>query len=80
MKLAAQTTFSERAGRTIGWMWRGFVRLDLKAHGRLVAQGLKRVRAGAMPVGLASLFTASGRKAPSAVVTASDSITRSKGP
>ena len=31
---------------------------------RLVAQGLRRVRAGAMPVGLASLFEASGRSAP----------------
>ncbi len=29
---------------------------------RLVAQGLKRVRAGAMPCGLASLFTAAARK------------------
>jgi single-stranded-DNA-specific exonuclease len=38
------------------------VRLDTNNR-RLVAQGLKRVRAGAMPVGLASLFTAAGRKA-----------------
>ena len=30
---------------------------------RLVAQGLKRVRAGAMPPGLAALFTAAGRDA-----------------
>jgi single-stranded-DNA-specific exonuclease len=29
---------------------------------RLVAQGLKRIRAGAMPCGLASLFTAAGRQ------------------
>jgi single-stranded-DNA-specific exonuclease len=36
------------------------VRLDANNR-RLVAQGLKRVRAGAMPVGLASLFTAAGR-------------------
>ncbi len=36
------------------------VRLDANNR-RLVAQGLKRVRAGAMPAGLASLFTASGR-------------------
>lgn len=39
MKLAAQTTFAERAGRTLGRMWRGFVRLDRKANGWLVAQG-----------------------------------------
>ena len=38
------------------------VRLDANNR-RLVAQGLKRVRAGAMPAGLASLFTASGRAA-----------------
>jgi len=39
------------------------VRLDANNR-RLVAQGLKRVRAGAMPVGLASLFVASARSAP----------------
>ncbi|MDO9199288.1 single-stranded-DNA-specific exonuclease RecJ [Rhodoferax sp.] len=39
------------------------VKLDANNR-RLVAQGLKRVRAGAMPVGLASLFEASGRSAP----------------
>ena len=38
------------------------VKLDANNR-RLVAQGLKRVRAGTMPAGLASLFTASGRKA-----------------
>ena len=38
------------------------VKLDANNR-RLVAQGLKRVRAGAMPAGLASLFTASGRAA-----------------
>ncbi len=38
------------------------VRLDPNNR-RLVAQGLKRVRAGALPPGLASLFTASGRVA-----------------
>ena len=37
------------------------VRLDANNR-RLVAQGLKRVRTGAMPVGLASLFAAAGRK------------------
>ena len=38
------------------------VRLDANNR-RLVAQGLKRVRAGAMPAGLASLFAAAGRNA-----------------
>jgi single-stranded-DNA-specific exonuclease len=41
------------------------VKLDLNNR-RLVAQGLKRVRAGAMPAGLAALFTAAARKAPMA--------------
>jgi len=39
MTPAAQTTFAERAGRTLGRMWRGSVRLDRKANGWLVAQG-----------------------------------------
>jgi single-stranded-DNA-specific exonuclease len=39
------------------------VKLDANNR-RLVAQGLKRVRAGAMPAGLASLFVAAGRSAP----------------
>ena len=39
MKPAAQTTFAERAGRTLGRMWCGFVRLDRKSNGWLVAQG-----------------------------------------
>ncbi len=38
------------------------VRLDTNNR-RLVAQGLKRVRAGAMPPGLAALFAAAARKA-----------------
>ena len=38
------------------------VKLDANNR-RLVAQGLKRVRAGALPAGLASLFVASGRAA-----------------
>ncbi len=38
------------------------VRLDANNR-RLVAQGLKRVRDGAMPAGLAALFTAAGRDA-----------------
>ena len=45
------------------------VRLDANNR-RLVAQGLKRVRAGAMPPGMASLFTAAGRRA--AVATTFD--------
>ena len=39
------------------------VKLDANNR-RLVAQGLKRIRAGHLPAGLASLFTAAGRKAP----------------
>ena len=39
------------------------VRLDANNR-RLVAQGLKRVRAQALPAGLASLFIAAGRSAP----------------
>jgi single-stranded-DNA-specific exonuclease len=39
------------------------VRLDANNR-RLVAQGLKRVRAGALPAGLSSLFGAAGRSAP----------------
>ncbi len=41
------------------------VKLDANNR-RLVAQGLKRIRAGALPCGLAALFTASGRKPPAA--------------
>ena len=41
------------------------VKLDANNR-RLVAQGLKRIRAGALPCGLAALFTASGRKLPAA--------------
>jgi single-stranded-DNA-specific exonuclease len=37
------------------------VKLDANNR-RLVAQGLKRIRAGAVPCGLAALFTAAGRK------------------
>ncbi len=43
------------------------VKLDANNR-RLVAQGLRRIRAGAMPVGLAALFTAAGRK-PNAATT-----------
>jgi len=39
------------------------VRLDANNR-RLVAQGLKRVRAGALPAGMAGLFSAAGRQAP----------------
>ena len=45
------------------------VRLDANNR-RLVAQGLKRIRAGALPAGLAALFTAAGRVA--AVATSFD--------
>ncbi|MBA2962514.1 MULTISPECIES: single-stranded-DNA-specific exonuclease RecJ [Ramlibacter] len=38
------------------------VKLDANNR-RLVAQGLKRIRAGALPCGLAALFAAAGRKA-----------------
>ncbi len=41
------------------------VKLDANNR-RLVAQGLKRVRAGTMPPGLAALFTAAGRQAAAA--------------
>ena len=39
------------------------VKLDANNR-RLVAQGLKRIRAGQMPAGVAALFTAASRKAP----------------
>jgi single-stranded-DNA-specific exonuclease len=41
------------------------VKLDANNR-RLVAQGLKRIRAGAMPAGLQALFSAAGRQAASA--------------
>ena len=41
------------------------VKLDANNR-RLVAQGLKRIRAGALPVGVQALFVAAGRKAPAA--------------
>ena len=41
------------------------VRLDANNR-RLVAQGLKRIRAGQMPAGVAALFHAAGRKAQAA--------------
>ncbi len=41
------------------------VRLDANNR-RLVAQGLRRIRAGAMPAGIAALFRAAGRNAPTA--------------
>ena len=41
------------------------VKLDANNR-RLVAQGLKRIRAGQMPAGVAALFHAAGRKAPAA--------------
>ncbi|MEW9898010.1 DUF3742 family protein [Chitinivorax sp. PXF-14] len=39
MKTAAQTTFAERIGRTLGWAWRGCARLDQRAQGWLHAKG-----------------------------------------
>ena len=39
MKTAAQTTFAERLGRTLGRAWRGCARLDRRAQGGLLAQG-----------------------------------------
>jgi single-stranded-DNA-specific exonuclease len=41
------------------------VKLDANNR-RLVAQGLRRIRAGALPAGMAALFTAAGRRAPTA--------------
>jgi single-stranded-DNA-specific exonuclease len=41
------------------------VKLDANNR-RLVAQGLRRIRAGAMPAGIAALFKAAGRNAPTA--------------
>jgi hypothetical protein len=40
MKSAAQNTFAERVGRALGRVWRSCVRLDRKANGWLVAQGV----------------------------------------
>jgi len=39
MKTAAQTTFAERLGRTLGRAWRGCARLDQRAQGWLLARG-----------------------------------------
>ena len=39
MKTAAQTTFAERLGRTLGRAWKGCARLDRRAQGWLLAQG-----------------------------------------
>lgn len=47
MKPAVHTTCAEHAGRTLGRMWRGFVRLDRKALGWLVAKGWAPGMAGA---------------------------------
>lgn len=40
MKRAGQTTFPKRLGRALGRGWRGCVRLDRRAQGWLIAQGL----------------------------------------
>lgn len=39
MRTAAQTTFAERLGRTLGRAWRGCARLDRRAQGWLLARG-----------------------------------------
>ena len=39
MKTAAQPTFAERLGRTLGRAWRGCARLDRRAQGWLLARG-----------------------------------------
>jgi hypothetical protein len=39
MKTAAQTTFAERLGRTLGRVWRSCARLDRRAQGWLLARG-----------------------------------------
>lgn len=39
MKTAAQTTFAERLGRTMGRTWRSCARLDRRAQGWLLARG-----------------------------------------
>ena len=39
MQPAAQTTFAVRAGRALGGLWRGCVRLDRRATNLLVAKG-----------------------------------------
>ena len=48
MKAAAQTTFPERVGRTLGRLWRGCVRLDRRAKYGLVAKGWAPGMAGAV--------------------------------
>ncbi|GHU36728.1 hypothetical protein AGMMS50256_33730 [Betaproteobacteria bacterium] len=40
MKSTAQTPFAERAGRTLGRAWETALRLERKANGYLVAQGM----------------------------------------
>jgi len=57
MKTAAQTTFAERLGRTLGRAWRGCARLDRRAQGWLRGQGLAPdlVQAASLVVKLAAL-------------------------
>jgi len=40
MKTTAQTTFAERAGRTLGQLWKGYVRLERRANGWLVMRSV----------------------------------------
>ena len=48
MRTAAQTTFPERVGRSLGRLWRGCVRLDRRAKYGLVAKGWAPGMAGAV--------------------------------
>lgn len=50
MKPSAQSTFAERAGRTLGRMWRAYMRQERKVSGWLVAQGVPARLASAMLV------------------------------
>lgn len=57
MKTAAQTTFAERLGRTLGRTWRGCARLDRRAQDWLRAKGLApgAAQAASLTVRLAAL-------------------------
>ncbi|MDM9652397.1 DUF3742 family protein [Stutzerimonas stutzeri] len=50
MKPSAQTTFAERTGRTLGRMWRAYLRQERKVSGWVVAQGMPTSLAKAMLV------------------------------
>lgn len=57
MKTAAQTTFAERLGRTLGRAWRSCARLDRRAQGWLLARGwaLGIAKAALLAVKLAAI-------------------------